>query len=146
MLGLLALSRGKCEYGKSLVRLRKPSISQLHSPNKRVESPGSETHTFSVPPFPPGSLTGASATPTRPCLATVIAFESPMNATLCKQYTRPSTTAAGLRTLPATSRHSYAGPDTPFLRKSGEGGIGGLHSSASVCQITTLQYETQFAL
>ena len=44
-----------------------------------------------------------------------------MNASSTPARQRPQ---PGFELLPATSRHSYAGLDSPFLHKSGESGIG----------------------
>ncbi|KAI9510110.1 hypothetical protein F5148DRAFT_1282301 [Russula earlei] len=109
-------SRGKREDGKSLVRTRKPSISQLRNPDKRVESSGSATLFFgpAISRHPP-----ASATPARPRPATIIAFEPPMNATSTPAHRRPQPVPA--RSC-AVSRHSYAGP---IFDGHGQSGVGG---------------------
>ncbi|KAF8498204.1 hypothetical protein F5888DRAFT_1826472 [Russula emetica] len=90
-------SRSKREDAKSLVHTRKPSISQLHL-HIRV-----------------------SATPARPRPATVIAFESPINASGSPAHLRLQ---LDFGRPPAASRHSYAGLDSPFLHISGESSIG----------------------
>jgi mitosis inhibitor protein kinase SWE1 len=108
-------SHAKRQEAISLVRTRKPSISQLCLPNKRVESPSSATLFFG----PAIRRSEASATPARPRPATVIALDSPVNA---------SSTPAHVRPLPvfghqgSASRHSYAGPDSSLFCGTGKSG------------------------
>ena len=112
-------SHGRRDDAKALVRARKPSIAQLRSPNKRVPSSGSATLFFGpVIPRRPVS----SATPARPRPATMIAIESPMNASSTPPHSRPQPNSGRPG---ATSRHSYAGPNSPLFSKAGESDFGG---------------------
>ncbi|KAH9062337.1 hypothetical protein EDB87DRAFT_1559298 [Lactarius vividus] len=107
----ISSSHSKCEEASSLVRTRKPSISQLRRPTERIESSGSATLFFG----PALSRYPEASTPARSRPATMFALDSPVGA---------SSTPAHLRSRPAfeplasTSRHSYAGPDTSLFGKA----------------------------
>ena len=116
--GTMSSSRAKREDTTSLVRTRKPSISQLRPLNKCVESAITETLFFG-----PAILRHqeASATPARSRPATVVAFESPVNASSTPAHLRPQPAFERLCTV---SRHSYAGPDSPLFNRAGESPVG----------------------
>ncbi|KAH9037052.1 hypothetical protein EDB85DRAFT_1861729 [Lactarius pseudohatsudake] len=107
----ISSSHSKREEASSLVRTRKPSISQLRHPTERIESSGSATLFFG----PALSRYPEASTPARSRPATMFALDSPAGA---------SSTPAHLRQRPAfeplasTSRHSYAGPDTSLFGKA----------------------------
>ncbi|KAI9453165.1 hypothetical protein BJY52DRAFT_1225770 [Lactarius psammicola] len=109
----ISSSHSKREEASSLVRTRKPSISQLRHPGKRIESSGSPTHLFgpAIPRYPEAS------TPARSRPATMFALDSPAGASSTPAHLRPR---PAFGPLASTSRHSYAGPDLSLFGRGGE--------------------------
>jgi mitosis inhibitor protein kinase SWE1 len=107
-------SHSKREEASSLVRTRKPSISQLRHPPKRIESSGSATLFFgpSISRDPE-----ASSTPARPRPATMFALDSPVEASNTPAHLRPR---PAFGHLASASRHSFACTDASFFGRAGE--------------------------
>ncbi|KAH9023130.1 hypothetical protein EDB84DRAFT_1441050 [Lactarius hengduanensis] len=107
----ISSSHSKREEASSLVRTRKPSISQLRHPTERIESSGSATLFFG----PALSRYPEASTPARSRPATMFALDSPAGASSTPAHLR---SRPAFETLASTSRHSYAGPDTSLFGKA----------------------------
>ena len=122
------------------VCMQKPSISQLRSPTKHVDSESSATLFCAAI----HCCTGSSATLARPQPAIIIPFEPPMNVGRTPSLFQPQPNFGRPYTA---SRHRYGAPNSPLVNRSGISDVGGSWASwattpSSTSELRRAMYST----